>query len=62
MEQITPRSDLNSSRDALDTISTGSLFQSCTFLGKKELKYVASQDFMRLAVNTGLKALILTAQ
>ena len=29
-----------SSRDAADTISTGSLFQSRTVLGKKELEYV----------------------
>ena len=39
----TQRSDLNSSRDAADTISTGSLFQSRTVLGKKELEYVASE-------------------
>ena len=35
----TQRSDLNSSRDAADTISTRSLFQS----HKKELEYVASE-------------------
>ena len=42
----TQRSDLNSSRDAADTadtISTGSLFESRTVLGKKELEYDASE-------------------
>ena len=39
----TQRSDLNSSRDAADTISSENLYQSPTVLGKKELEYVASE-------------------
>ena len=40
---LTQKSDLNSSSDAADTISTGSLFQSRTVLGKKELEYSAPE-------------------
>ena len=39
----TQRRDLNSPRDSADTISTGSVFQSRTVLGKKELEYVTSE-------------------
>ena len=35
--------NLNSSRDAADTITTGNLFNSQSVLGKKELEYVASE-------------------
>ena len=39
----TQRSDLNSSRDAADTISSGSLSQSRTVREKKDLEYIASE-------------------